>query len=161
MPTTKHVILCGCCFLLAPPRWCFTLSCQTAVCVWKLSKSLGGCCCCLRFHMCVRLACQPASPCWLVVVAGTPCRVHACCNNGLAGWLSWLANASRFVRMLAATMDSLGFEPRAPRMLSRCDTTTPRALETASSIFSLIQGLCVSNSFIIASSGRQQWPHAA
>ena len=26
------------------------------------------------------------------------------------------------------TMDSLGFEPRAPRMLSGCDTTTPRAL---------------------------------
>ena len=30
---------------------------------------------------------------------------------------------------MAASMDTLGIEPRASRMLSGCDTTTPRALE--------------------------------
>ena len=29
---------------------------------------------------------------------------------------------------MAASMDTLGIEPRASRMLSGCDTTTPRAL---------------------------------
>ena len=29
-----------------------------------------------------------------------------------------------------SNVDSLGFEPRAPRKLSGCDTTTPRALKT-------------------------------
>ena len=31
-------------------------------------------------------------------------------------------------------MDTLGIEPRASRMLSGCDTTTPRALEGELSI---------------------------
>ena len=30
-------------------------------------------------------------------------------------------------------MDTLGIEPRASRMLSGCDTTTPRALDGSSS----------------------------
>ena len=33
-------------------------------------------------------------------------------------------------------MDTLGIEPRASRMLSGCDTTTPRALERVSRIAS-------------------------
>ena len=36
-------------------------------------------------------------------------------------WDAWPSAAS-------VTMDTLGIEPRAPRMLSGCDTTTPRAL---------------------------------
>ena len=35
---------------------------------------------------------------------------------------------SRMVQHSLAQMDTLGIEPRASRMLSGCDTTTPRAL---------------------------------
>ena len=35
---------------------------------------------------------------------------------------------SKGKRCMAGSMDTLGIEPRASRMLSGCDTTTPRAL---------------------------------
>ena len=58
----------------------------------------------LIFHMCLMFAC--------LVMRHANC--HASCSA---------AHTST-----SKTMDTLGFEPRAPRMLSVCDTTTPRAL---------------------------------
>ena len=45
-------------------------------------------------------------------------------NTPVSRWQPWDAWTSA----ASVTMDTLGIEPRAPRMLSGCDTTTPRAL---------------------------------
>ena len=51
---------------------------------------------------------------------------------GRAAWSRWgLLSAGlprSYCRRCAAQLDTLGIEPRASRMLSGCDTTTPRAL---------------------------------
>ena len=89
-------------------------------------------------------------------------------TSGVAQWLAcWAhnpkvrgskprsANLFSFICLLNAMrqkMDTLGIEPRASRMLSRCDTTTPRALCKQATRFSskqllrgklaLINGTC-------------------
>ena len=48
---------------------------------------------------------------------------------GFARYTDTKRACSRMVKYILAQMDTLGIEPRASRMLSGCDTTTPRALE--------------------------------
>ena len=47
---------------------------------------------------------------------------------GFARYTDTKRACSRMVKYILAQMDTLGIEPRASRMLSGCDTTTPRAL---------------------------------
>ena len=52
---------------------------------------------------------------------------HLCCLR-IAIVLAWLCLQCKQYDILGILMDTLGIEPRASRMLSGCDTTTPRAL---------------------------------
>ena len=56
--------------------------------------------------------------------------VHVWCNTHLLpGQIPEEQVYCSAAALMSASMDTLGIEPRASRMLSGCDTTTPRALE--------------------------------
>ena len=66
--------------------------------------------------------CAPACVC-AIVCPYIPVSACLCLHAHM------LSRVPLLTRGVAKNLDTLGIEPRASRMLSGCDTTTPRALE--------------------------------